>query len=166
MRATDHTTRVLLAVSLAVAIACVYGRALAGPFVFDDLGAIVENESVHSLTLRALFVQPLDLALSGRPFAVLTVMLNHSLGGLDPRGYRAVNFALHWATALLLCGVVRRTLGSPRLRSQFGARATELAAVTAFLFALHPLASETVCYISARTESVMAVCYLATLYLA
>ena len=62
--------------------------------------------------------------------------------------------------------MVRRTLRSPRLAARFGPRADGLALASAFLFALHPLASEVVCYVSARTESLMAVFYLATLYLA
>jgi protein O-mannosyl-transferase len=73
---------------------------------------------------------------------------------------------VHWACALLLFGVVRRTLRAPRLAARFAARADELALAAAFLFALHPLASEVVCYVSARTESLMAAFYLATLYLA
>ena len=157
----------LAAAGLAVAIAAVYARALAGPFVFDDQSAIVANETLRALQpLGRVLAQPPDLTISGRPLVALSLALNYALSGLDPRPYRATNALVHWACALLLFGVVRRTLRSPRLERRFGSRADGLALATAFLFALHPLASEAVCYVSARTESLMALFYLATLYLA
>jgi Flp pilus assembly protein TadD len=167
MRPRDLRTDVLLALCLAIAIAIAYARALGGPFVFDDQAAIVANETLRSLTpLSRVLQQPPDLTISGRPLVALSLALNYALGELDPRGYRAINAAIHWLAALLLFGVVRRTLGSPRLAARFGARARALAFATALVFALHPLASETVCYVSARTESLMAVFYLGALYCA
>ena len=157
----------IAAAGLAVAIAAVYARALPGPFVFDDQSAIVANETLRALhPLGRVLAQPPDLTISGRPLVSLSLALNYALSGLDPRPYRATNALVHWACALLLFGVVRRTLRSPRLDRRFGARADGLALATAFLFALHPLASEAVCYVTARTESLMALFYLATLYLA
>jgi protein O-mannosyl-transferase len=157
----------LVAAALAVAIAAVYARALAGPFVFDDQSAIVANETLRALQpLGAVLAQPPDTTISGRPLVALSLALNYAVSELDPRPYRATNALVHWGCALLLFGVVRRTLCSPRLARRFGERADGLALATAFLFALHPLASEAVCYVSARTESLMALFYLATLYLA
>ncbi|HKC50045.1 MAG TPA: hypothetical protein VKF60_04575 [Myxococcota bacterium] len=167
MRARELRNDVLAALCLALALAAVYARALAGPFVFDDQAAIVGNQTLRALTpLASVLRQPPDLSISGRPVAALSLALNYALGALDPRGYRALNGLIHWLAALLLFGVVRRSLGSPRLAARFATRARALAFATALLFALHPLASEVVCYVSARTESLMAVCYLATLYCA
>jgi len=145
----------------------VYARALPGPFVFDDLTAIVDNQTIRALTpLGRVLQQPVDLTTSGRPVVALSLALNYAAGGLDPRGYRLVNMALHLIAALLLYGVVRRTLESPRCAARFGAHARGIASAVALMFALHPLASEVVCYVSARTESLMAVFYLATLWCA
>ena len=167
MRERDLRTDLFLALCLALAIASAYARALGGPFVFDDQTAIVGNETLRSLTpLSRVLQQPPDLTISGRPLVALSLALNYAVGGLDPRGYRATNAAIHWLAALLLLGVVRRTLESPRLAARFGAHARGLAFATALLFAVHPLASEVVCYVSARTESLMAVSYLGALYCA
>lgn len=157
----------MAAAALAAAIAIVYARALAGPFVFDDQTAIVGNTTLRALApLGDVLVQPPDLTISGRPLVALSLALNYAQAELDPRPYRATNALVHWLCALLVFGVLRRTLRSPRLAARFGPRADGLALAGAFLFALHPLASEVVCYVSARTESLMAAFYLATLYLA
>ncbi len=54
--------------------------------------------------------------MAGRPVVNLSLALNHAGGGLDPRGYHAVNLILHIVSALALFGVVRRTLLLPALR--------------------------------------------------
>ena len=167
MRFADRNARILCAGGRGGAIAAVYTRALDGPFVFDDLGAIAGNDTLASLwPLSRVLAQPPDLTTSGRPLVALSLALNRAVSGLDPRGYRATNAALLWLAALFVFGVVRRTLRSPRLAPRFAAHADALAWMAAALFALHPLASEVVCYVSARTESLVAVFYLATLYLA
>jgi len=167
MRFAERRARILCAVAIVAAIAAVYARALDGPFVFDDQSAIVANDSLAPLwPLSRVLAQPPDLTTSGRPLVALSLALNRAASGLDPRGYRATNAALLWIAALLLCGVVRRTLRSPRLAARFGAHADAVAWTSAALFALHPLASEVACYVSARTESLVGVFYLATLYCA
>jgi len=148
-------------------VALVYARALPGPFVFDDRSAIVANESLRSLwPLGPVLAQPPDLTTSGRPVVALSLALDHALHALDARGYRATNLALHPLCALLVAAVLRRTLRGPRLAERFGAQADGLAFAAALLFAVHPLASEVACYASARTESLVALFLLATLYAA
>ena len=154
--------RTLLLLAL---VAGIYGRAMPGPFVFDDQTAIVENESLRSLwPISQLLAQPPDLTTSGRPVVALSFALDYAAAGPDPRVFRATNFAIHALCALLLAGIVRRTLVGPRLADRFAASAELIALAAALLFAVHPLASEVVCYASARTESLVALFYLATLY--
>jgi tetratricopeptide (TPR) repeat protein len=72
--------------------------------------------------------------------------------------------AIHALAALTLLGVVRRTLTGPVLRGRFGAAAGPLAFLTALLWALHPLQTESVVCIAQRTESLCGLFYLLTLY--
>ncbi len=142
-----------------------HARALPGPFVFDDQTAIVGNESLHRLwPLGPVLAQPPDLTTSGRPVVAASFAIDYALAGLDPRVFRATNFAIHALCAILLAAVVRRTLSGPRLADRFSSHAREIAAGAALLFLVHPLASEVVCYASARTESIVAFFYLSTLY--
>jgi Tfp pilus assembly protein PilF len=134
----------------------VYANSLGNPFVFDD-ATIVEDRSAGRLApvLR-------DSPAAGRPVVRLTLAANHARGGKDVRGYRAVNIALHLACTLMLFAVLRRTFG--RFDGPIGAAADGLAAAVALLWTLHPLHSECINYISQRSETIMALFYLLTLY--
>ena len=48
--------------------------------------------------------------MAGRPIANLSLALNYAMGGLDETGYHWWNLAVLIASALLLFGIVRRTL--------------------------------------------------------
>jgi tetratricopeptide (TPR) repeat protein len=142
----------------AAGVAC-FAVGLPAPLVFDDRPAILENK--HRLALwppgRALSA-PAQSPLAGRPVPALSLALNHALAGDDPRGYRAFNLAVHVLAGLALYGVVRRTL-----RGRVGLPdATALTA--ALLWLLHPVQTECVNYVTQRTESLMSLFYLLTLY--
>jgi protein O-mannosyl-transferase len=74
------------------------------------------------------------------------------------------NLAIHLLAALTLFGVVHRTLRLPSLSPSFGTQALNLAWVSALVWTLHPLQTEVIDYVTQRTESMMALCYLLTLY--
>ena len=61
-------------------------------------------------------------------------------------------------------GPPRRTLHLPHFEGRFTAAADPLAFGVAILWALHPLQTEAVEYVTQRTELMMGLCYLATLY--
>lgn len=79
--------------------------------------------------------------MDGRPLSNWTVALNYAIGGESLRGSHIFNLTLHCLNALLLFGVVRRTLRLPSL-SAFNGASDRLAAMTAALWALHPLTTD------------------------
>ncbi len=146
---------------LAAAVFALYARCLDGPFVFDDHSQLLRNRAIQ---LRELGFAPLFKAAfespSKRPVANLSFALNYWVGGHAPRGYRAVNFALHAANAALVYALARAALrrrplarGDPRL----------VALLAALLFALHPLQTQSVSYIVQRMNLLCALFYLAAL---
>jgi Flp pilus assembly protein TadD len=152
-RALMHTR--WLGALLTAAVIATYANALSAPFVLDDQASVVQNPSIRDLSNLAGVLRTVpDSPVAGRPLVSLSFALNYAAGGLNPRGYRLVNLALHALCALLLLAVTRRAIGPA------------LAFVVALLWALHPLNSEVVNYISQRTESMMAAFYLLTLYAA
>lgn len=153
--------------ALALAVAATYANSLSIPFVLDDEATVVQNLRIRDLSrLDQVLVPAADSPIAGRPLASVTFALNYAAGRLDVRGYHAVNIALHLLCALMLLVIVRRTLGLPRLRASLGVDPTAAALAAALLWALHPLASEVVNYLSQRTESLMALCYLLMIYAA
>ncbi len=155
----------LRAVVLVVAGVLVYLNSLSAPFVFDDRTAIVDNPQIRQLWPLSVPLSPRpDTPVAGRPIVNLTFAINYAFGGLDVTGYRLTNLAIHLLAALVLFGVVRRTLRLPSLAPTFGAHATGLGWVVALLWTLHPMQTEVVDYVTQRTESMMGLCYLATIY--
>jgi tetratricopeptide (TPR) repeat protein len=153
---------VVLAAGLAA-----YANSFAGGFVFDDDHAIIDNPHVRRLwPLGEAMAAPPQSSVAGRPLVSLTLAVNYALGGLDVRGYHAINLAIHLVAGLLLMGIVRRMLLLPAWGDHFSASATGLAAVAAALWVVHPVQTESVTYIIQRAESLMGMFYLATLYLA
>jgi Flp pilus assembly protein TadD len=149
----------LLALLIAIAGVGTYWNSLNGPFIWDDEIAIVTNRTIQHLWPPGDPLNPpRETPVAGRPLVNLSFAFNYALGGLHETGYHLVNIAIHVACALLLFGIVRRTLQG----KQQSADTTAL--VVALLWMIHPLQSEAVDYITQRSESLMALFLLLTLY--
>ncbi len=150
---------------LVLAVLGAYSNSFSGEFVFDDVGAIKSNPTIRELwPLWPVLSPPPGMTSTGRPLLNLSFAVNYALGGLNVWGYHAVNLAIHLANALLLFGVVRRSLSLPALRERFGGAAVALSFAIALLWAVHPLQTESVTYIAQRAESLVGLFYLAVLY--
>jgi tetratricopeptide (TPR) repeat protein len=155
----------LQAAGLVAAVVLCYGISLWAPFLFDDMGAVVNNPTIRRMGSWAVLNPPSDgTTTTGRPVVNLTFAVNEALGGEVAWGFHALNVAIHALTALALLGIVRRTLSGPVLRDRFGAKAQPLAFFAALLWAVHPLLTESVTCIAQRTESLCGLFYLLTLY--
>src|ERR1051326_2571023 len=142
-----------------------WANSFRGPFIFDDLPAIVENATIRTLALPTALAPPRSgQPAGGRPVVNFSFALNWAVGGADVRGYHVLNLAVHVLAALSLFGVVRRTLRSRPLAAKFAADATLLAFAMAALWLLHPLQTESVTYVAQRAESLAGLCLLFTLY--
>ena len=162
---------VLAGVVIVLAALAAYHNSLSGPFVYDAEPAITENPTIrHLLPLGpVLSTPPGGSPVSGRPVVNLSLALNYSLGGLNVTGYHAVNLAIHMLAGLTLFGVVRRTLSSVARRSNLplesaDSRAWLIALAAAALWTVHPLQTESVTYVAQRSESLVGLFYLLTLY--
>jgi tetratricopeptide (TPR) repeat protein len=166
--ASVRAPSLFLPVALIVAAAIgTYWNGLSGPFIWDDETAIVTNKSIQQLWPPSVPLQPpRETPVAGRPVVNLSFALNYAVGGLTETGYHLGNVALHAVCALLLFALVRGTLDGPGLADRFGRSATGIALVAALLWTVHPIQSEVVNYVTQRTESVMALFYLLTLYAA
>lgn len=142
-----------------------YANSFSGPFIFDDWLWIEVNPHIrHLWPLWDIIQPPWGAAGTGRPVVVLTLALNYAVSGLNPWSYHALNLVIHTSAALVLFGIVRRTLLGQRLGDRFGAQANGLAAAVAVCWAVHPLQTESVTYIIQRMESLMGLFLLLTLY--
>jgi tetratricopeptide (TPR) repeat protein len=149
---TRHLTRkgwTELAVLLAV-VALVWQSAFAGVFQFDDVASIV-RDPVYAGGENFWA----DLSRRIRPLTRLSFFLDRLAFGLEPTGYHLQSVLLHAGSGLLLYGMLARArLGPPGL--PFWA---------ALLFLVHPIACETVTYVSGRASGLSAFLVLLALAL-
>ena len=142
-----------------------YANGLTNPFIFDDFGSVVRNPSIRDLAdLESVLAPPAETSVANRPLVNLSFAVNYAIGGLNVVGYRVVNLALHLGCALLIFALVRRTLDAPLRQGDGEPGAGALAGAIALIWVVHPLNSEVVDYVSERSDSMMALCFLAALY--
>jgi tetratricopeptide (TPR) repeat protein len=158
----DAKRVVWLALGLVVLLVLAYANTFSVPFIFDDEPSIAENTTItHPAGIGEAFAPPRNTTLEGRPVANATLAANYAISGMRVWSYHVVNLTIHAGAALLLFGIVRRTL----LRKETWAEEADFVAwITAGLWALHPLQTESVTYIVQRVESLMGFSYLLTLY--
>ena len=146
---------------ICLAGAAVYLSSFGGVFQFDDIPALLDNPSIRSLWPPwGPFATPHGaLTVSGRPLLNASFALNWAASGASPWSYHLANLAVHLGAALLLYGILRRTLEGQDVRS---ARGSALA--VALLWCVHPLTTESVTYVVQRAESLMGFFVLLCLY--
>lgn len=133
--------------------------------LYDDLWSIAGNPSIRRLWPIWPVLNPPEYAGVGeRPILNLTFALNYGLGHDSVLGYHAVNIAVHVLAACVLFGLLRHTLLRPAMSGKFGNAATSLSLAASAIWALHPIQTISVTYISGRAESLMGLFYLLTLY--
>jgi tetratricopeptide (TPR) repeat protein len=143
-----------------------YFNAPAGSFHFDDAHAVVENPSIRSAAnIPRFFVDPGTFSVlpqnqGYRPLLLVTYALTAALTGVNSHAFIAVNLLVHILCALLVYAVMLRILRHLGRSDSV----EDVAWLTALIFATHPLFSECVNYVSARSESLSAAFTLASLY--
>jgi protein O-mannosyl-transferase len=149
--------------ALAAGLALVaYANSLHGPFVFDDSHEIVENRSIESLRDPLVILR----GNSARPLLNLSYAIDYARSGKDVFGYHVTNVVLHTANVLLLFLLVRqlvKDVGHYSNRPETDG-ADLPAFLAASLFAVHPMMTEAVSYVSSRSELLVGLFFLGGLY--
>lgn len=148
----------------------VYTNGLQAPLVFDDTALTTNPYLTHLWPLTEAMRAPVQSSFAGRPVVSVSLALSYAMGdGLSPAVFRLWNAGVLVASALVLAGIVRRTLA--RIAGAWPGDITAagregVALAVALLWLVHPLQTEVVGYVTQRTESMMGLFYLATLYAA
>lgn len=137
-----------LAAALALAVLAGYWPALRAGFIYDDRFFVTENRSVHSLAnVPSFFSSPKSTTASvpwndiWRPLRNVSYALDHAVWDLRPFGFHLTNLLLHLVNCLLVAAVAQRFWP--------GGAAPLLAGM---VFALHPVQSEAVAWVSGRDD--------------
>jgi Flp pilus assembly protein TadD len=145
---------------LAVLTSACYLNALGNDFVWDDQLLVCENSFIrnHTYLSTAFTTELFHSYPTGtaryRPLQTVSYMIDYFLWGLNPYGYHLTNLLLHLACGVLVWMLVEK-LGGSRTLGLF----------VAALFAVHPIATNAVTYISGRADSLAFTAMLGSLLL-
>ncbi|MDP3111369.1 MAG: tetratricopeptide repeat protein [Thermodesulfovibrionales bacterium] len=143
-----------------------YSNTFHVPFLWDDIGHIVENPKLKYLSN---FWPP-----SGaRWLGFLTFVLNYHFGGLNTIGYHIVNLIIHIFNSILVYWLVVLTFRTPYFKKVYATSneqratgnesSTMIALFSALLFVSHPIQTQAVTYIVQRFTSLATMFYLLSL---
>jgi tetratricopeptide (TPR) repeat protein len=166
-----------------------YAQTFNDPFHFDDTVTIVGNKAVHYLPDWPLTVREILIFQPSRFVTNVTFALNYYFNRLDVFGYHLVNLIGHltatvlvwWLGELLLQLQIRmrteKELPHSGKKKSAAKKKSEIKTVAsvnpdavipflaALLFLVHPVNTESVAYISQRSESLAALFYVASVCL-
>jgi Flp pilus assembly protein TadD len=139
----------------------VYAPSLHSDLVADAHKEIIDEGFITSLSnlpaVLSLKVLSMHLMLSDRPGEMLYLMLNAALWGTKPFGYHLSSILLHSLNAALLLILLRRLVSAETETSALDSVKVQLAlAVPALIFALHPIATESVAEVSFSSSLLIA----------
>ncbi len=132
----------------------VYANSLHNEFLFDDLQTIVEEQTAGEAGHFGQLSNLLKGRAAYRPIRSASYAFDYALSGLDPWGYHLSNIAYHALSATVVFLIAR---------SLFNRTATAL--FTAILFAVHPVQTEAVTYLSGRRDVLAGLFVLLGFYL-
>jgi tetratricopeptide (TPR) repeat protein len=158
--------RMIICGALVVLIFAAHAPALRATFVWDDTALVLRDPLIRSWRLipegfqHFLFV---DATPSNfyRPVQRLTYTLEYWAFGFHPAPYHLTNILLHAATAIALFIFA---LGFFKLYHVDERKSLGAAAIASLAWALHPLHSGVVDYVSGRADSLAALFGFAALY--
>ena len=144
----------------------VYFNTFANSFHYDDYEYIINNWVFKEYVEKPFSISETLASLANRSIVLASLHLNLSIGGYNVTGFHVINFLTHILTSVLIFVLLKETLqlalklAPGRIHSQpcFGQIRVNIPLITSLLFAVHPIHTQTVTYISNRS-TLMAVCF-------
>lgn len=144
----------------------IYYNSLNVPFIFDDARKIVKNPDIKKLSnIKTKLIYPYNKKYKifnrndpSRPLTYLTFILNYHFGKLNTFGYHLFNILIHIFNSILIFLLTKKILFYTYKES-----ADILPLFVALLFAVHPINTNVVTYIFARSGSLATMFYFLSL---
>ncbi len=135
----------LFAAFIVLTGAMIYWPATHGPFVLDDFDFLETSGAFQNATYGGL----ID---NDRPVVMMSYLANYRLAGFDPSVFHKTNIALHCLNALILWRLVLALFVWGKLPQRITTNRDLFVYGLPLLFLLSPIQTESVAYVSSRTE--------------
>jgi protein O-mannosyl-transferase len=127
-----------------------YAGTLDHPFLYDDRTTVLNNPSLrHLANLHAIVAHD-----PKRPVVNFSYALDYAISGGAPAAFHVTSLLIHVVNVLLLYGLALMAFADARARrgqAPDGDADARWAGVAALLFAVHPMLTEAVGYVSGRS---------------
>ena len=127
---------------LVLAVVFVYFNSLPNEFIFDDVPLVQNSLWVTSGSFT-------DMIFSYRPLRYVTYAIDYRIFGMNPAGFRLMNIVYHALSVIALFWALK--MFGLRKRAAFAA---------SLIFAVHPVNTDAVAYISGRRDVIMGLFYI------
>ena len=167
-----HTISLLVLIILGFVV---FSNTFRNPFMWDDEELIVENKYIQSpgsipflFSLQYWKYYAPEEKGWYRPVRVITLAIDHFFWKLNPFGYHLTNLLLHIVNIIIIYFFVlklktfTKRKNEPRA-SSFRQHFLEPAFLTAALFAVHPIHTESVTWIKNRSDLLASIFFLLSL---
>jgi protein O-mannosyl-transferase len=153
LRMTESQKHLLYRFGLIIIlVAAVYGTTLKHGFVWDDTFIIVNNPLLEKLSNIPQFFLSEDTIEEStgyyRPVTYVSFALDHAVWGDNPAGFHFTNLVLQLVVVVLFYAVIVGLFKNERL-----------AFVAALVFALHPVAGETINFLAGGRNTLLSACF-------
>ena len=136
--------------ALVILIAVAYASSIQAPFVYDDKIEVIGNRTIRLLDKW----QEILLYNPARMLLQLSYALNFHRVGFEPQSYHLTNLLIHSACAAACLFSVERVVQLSNKKE--AAPPLLLACAVSIIWILHPMGTESVTYITGRSESLCA----------
>jgi hypothetical protein len=132
----------------------VYLNTLPNGFVYDDSIVVQENHRIKDIKYVPEILtttRSVELANYYRPFPYLVYMFDYHIFGLNPRGFHLTSIILHGGVSIIVFLIAVFLLDKVKLRTSGSPKAFYIltpAFIASLLFAVHPINTETVAWVS------------------
>lgn len=126
---------------LSIIAALVYRPSLNYEFQFDDIANITKHFDIRHNSLKGLWFS------GTRWISYWLNSIHYSIGKFDPYSYRVGNVLIHSTNGLLVFFVLLTALSNLKKQNFFKQQALGISFLSALLFLIHPVQTQTVSYV-------------------
>lgn len=154
----ESKLKLFLIIAIFITSFTIYSNSLSNEFVYDDHPQVLENEWIKDIRLIPEILSSNAWGPQGknevsnyyRPLMLIVFMLDYHVFGLDPWGFHIVNVFFHGAVSVLIFLMTALLLNKYRQSQSESYLLPSF--VAAMLFAVHPVHTEAVAWVSGLTE--------------
>ncbi len=148
--------------ALTLLVGLAYGNTLQHSFHFDDIPSILEKPWIRGLDKIPDFI----FSYSQRPLVILSFNINYAISGFNEWSYHVFNIASHLLVVFLVYRIGKLIVSHMSQGTlAFQNHSNQLPFLAAVIFAIHPLNTQAVTYISSRSSIMATIFYLASIIL-